>query len=245
MIKDIKYRVTIDGRGKISSGKKSEKGFPQSLPYFDVSDFRELEKTYGMAPAKLLVYFPSDNIPDFFDCNYVAWAKKEGDPVKRRQCDGERCIHRIDEQIMGKQYAAGEESECICQTLHLDEKSACRYEAYLRAWVGDPQTGKIENTSCYLFNTHSKNSGDAIYSELEKIKSLNGTLRGVPFVLSVKMVSGKLTARQKFPIWQLQVLGTLSKLQQLKGKTFQIFDRPLDLKDDQKQIGDQSQAKQE
>ncbi len=214
MIKDIQARINVDHRGKITTGKKSDKGYPQTTDYFVVDDFPELKKCYGEKPQKLVLFFPSDNIADFFDCNYVLY----GNETKLRQCDGETCLHRIDEDISGKKFKAGSESECICKTLLTDEKKKCRYVAYIKAWIADPKLGRVENPLCYLLQTGSKNSGDTIFSELEKIKSLNmGILRGVPFGLSVEMVGGRDNAKVKFPIWHLQAIGLLSEIKQRTG----------------------------
>jgi len=228
MIRDIKRRTTVDARGKITSGIKNDKGYPQAVDYFVVSDFNELVRVYGPKPTKLILYFPSDDITSFYDCNYNSWGKGPSGPVKKRSCDGERCVHRIAEY--GRQ--PGEEGECICKKMNLDEKSRCRYDCYFKAFVADPNTGRIENPACYFFETHSKNSGDAVYSELENIRALNmGGIRGIPFVISVKMASSANSATQKFPIWSMQAVGTLSKIAEIssKGGLFTPFNKPFNL----------------
>ena len=217
MVKKVRYRFTVDGRGKISSGEKKN-NLPHALDYFDISDFPELVKMYGEKPTQLIIKFPSDEILDFFDTSFNSWGTGAKGPVKKRACDGETCIHRISEKINGIDYAAGEETGCICESLPEDSKDRCRFDAWMKAFVCD-KTGLIENTSCYMFTTHSQNSADAIYSELMKIKELNqGILRYVPFLLSVKMCSGKLEAIKKFPIWSLQVIGLLSEIRANSGK---------------------------
>ena len=211
MIKNMRYRVAVDSRGKITSGKKSEKGYPQSLDHFNVSEFPELIKGYGERPQKLVVFFPSDTITDFFDCNYVLYGKD----TKIRSCDGEEAIHRIKEDIGGKHYEAGECSECICKNLDPDDKKRCKYSMYLKAFIADPKLRKVNNPLCYLFYTGSKNSGDNIYSEIEKIQALNmGVLRGVPFILEVEMVGGKEDAKQKFPIWKIHAVGMIDEIRE-------------------------------
>lgn len=215
MIKNIKYRINCDERGKITTGEKSEKGFPKTLDYFDISDFPELANSYGNKPTKLIIYFPTDNIEDFFDCNYVRYGSNNS---KIRQCDGEECIHRIREEFNGKVYNPGDITKCICQ--EIEEEKRCQYSMYMKAWIVDPLVGKVNNPLCYLFHTGSKNSGDNILSELEKIKILNmGVLRGVPFALTVKMAEKKDNAMKKFPIWNLQAVGMLDrfKLEEAKG----------------------------
>jgi hypothetical protein len=224
----------VDPRGKLKTGMRirtSEgKEYPKSLEYFNVEKFAELKEAYGEKPAMFVVMFPSDEPPNFFDCNFEHWggrkqAGQEGTLIRR--CDGETCLHRINETIAGKSYGAGEESGCVCQGLKDDDKQRCRYTAYLKAWIVNPHTNKIENPKCYLFETHSQNSGDAIYSALNDVRILTGgALRGIPFSLSVKMVSGKEDAKQKFPIWSLLPLGTVSQMReharQLSGTVIKI-----------------------
>jgi len=215
MVKNFRYRITVDNRGKITCGKKRDNtNLPQSLEYFDLSDFPELIAWYGEKPSRLLVYFPTDTILDFFDTAYNAWYTSTTDKKgKRRTCNGETCLHFIEETINGKQYAAGEETDCICNQLDEKDKNRCRYDCYFKTYIGNPRTGKIENPCCYMITTHSDNSADAIYSELEKIKSLNsGILRMVPFELSVTMHEGP--NRKRYPIMSLRVWGLLPQIRE-------------------------------
>lgn len=222
MIKDMRRRITVDIRGKITTGCKSPEGYPQSLDYFDISDFPELRTAYGDKPDKLIVIPPSDRIEDFYDCNYVKWGKGPSGPVKIRQCDSEECCHRIEETIEGRKYEAGEISECTCQSQPEEilengkmkpNPKRCHYDMSFKAFIAMPDTKMVENPACYLFETRSKNSGDALYSELDKIRALNmGVLRGIPFVLSVRMVGGRDDAKLKFPIWNMQAMGMLSEI---------------------------------
>ena len=140
MIKDIKARISCDPKGKITTGKKSEKGYPQSTDYFVIEEFPELVAAYGTQPKKLVLFFPSDNIEDFFDCNYVNYGKE----TKIRQCDGVTCIHRINEEIAGQSFTAGQESDCVCKELpeyitkndkQVKNPKRCSYVAYMKAWV--------------------------------------------------------------------------------------------------------------
>lgn len=215
MVKNFRFRITVDNRGKITCGKKREGSeIPQSLDYFDVSDFPELGAWYGPKPKRLLIYFPTDTVADFFDTAFNAWyTSSAGKKGKKRSCDGETCLHYIDEEINGKQYAAGEETECICKALEENDKKRCRYDCYLKAYIGNPENGKIENPCCYMFTTHSDNSADGIYSELEKIKLLNmGVLRMIPFELSVAMHDGP--AGKRYPIISLRVWGLLTQIRE-------------------------------
>lgn len=217
MVKNPKFRITFDGRGNISSGEKTEGGLPRSLDHFNISHFNELVKAYGEKPTALIVYFPSDDILDFFDDNYVRWVGADkGKPTKVRQCDGEECFHRLEETIEGHHYVAGEVTPCVCKELDIPDghKMKCRYSCYFSAWVANPTTGQVENPACYRFVTGSDNSGKAIQFELRKIGCLNhGVIRNIPFRLSVRMVSGKRPA-EKFPIWSLQAMGLMSEIQE-------------------------------
>jgi hypothetical protein len=222
VIKTMKMRFAVDRRGKITSGEKGTsstgKEIPKSLDHFNVDKFPELANAYGDKPKELTLYFPGDTITDFFDCEFNTYSSAN---TKIRSCNGEECIHRIQEEINGATYAAGEAGACVCQTMSPDDKKRCKYVAYLRAWIGIPQPSgapKIDNTLCYLFMTHSQNSGDAIYSELKKIELLNhGILRGIPFKISVHMAAGKMNAKEKFPIWSLEAIGTVTEIQR-KGQ---------------------------
>lgn len=229
---NIHRRITVDPRGKIKSGMKATnaqgKEYPKSLDYFNIvgpdpknPTFPELVRAYGTKPSSLILVFPTNNIPDFFDQNFLLYAQKGGDPVKVRTCDGETCLHRISENVEGKTYGAGEESACICKELPEDHKKRCRYNCYFKAWVVIPEQESVNNPACYLFETGSINSGSAVYSELEKIKGLNGgILFGVFFRLSVKMISGRDDANLKFPIWTLQAVGMLDEIQARTKKLF-------------------------
>jgi len=217
VIKNPKVRITFDGRGNISSGEKTEGGLPRSLDHFNVSHFEELVKAYGEKPTALILYVPSDEITDFFDHNYIRWiGADKGKPTKVRQCDGEECFHRLEETIEAHHYVAGEVTPCVCKELDIPDghKMKCRYSCYFSAWVANPSTGRVENPACYRFVTGSHNSGEAILSELEKIRSLNqGVIRNIPFRLSVRMVSGEKPS-QRFPIWSLQAMGLMSQIQE-------------------------------
>ena len=221
MIQNRKYRILCDPRAKITSGTKSEEGYPKSLHYFDISAFPELIEAYGSEPEELYLYFPSDNIPDFFNDEFNLYGSNG---QKKRSCDGVTCIHRIKETINGVTYEPGQESPCVCKDLPESDKNRCKYVMYLKAWIALPDTWKIENPLCYLFMTHSRNSGDNIYSELEKIKTLaGGILRGIKFQINVRMVAGKDDAKKRFPIWSLQSVGMMSDIrEQVTGCAYKI-----------------------
>lgn len=212
MIKNIRIRLTVDQRGKIKTGEKSEKGLPRSLDHFNVTPFPELEQLYGKKPTELILFMPSDNIEEIFDYNMVVWGGGQTNPTKKRTCDTEVCLHRIDYEIKSikQKFTAGEETECICKKYELKGEDACRCDAHLKAFVANPKTGKITHFVPYLFETHSRNTGDAIYSELDKVRVLTQMLEGkprltgIPFRMSVRMVKG--VGNNRFPIWTLAVI---------------------------------------
>ncbi len=210
----LKPKINVDKRGKITTGIKvvnqNGKEYPKATDYFVIDDFPELKKCYGEKPKKLVLFFPDNEIESFFNADMVLYGKNQ---TLIRKCDGNECIHRIDEEVAGQKYVAGEISECVCTNLPEDDKKRCKLAMYMKAYVADAKTGKIENPLCYLFYTGSRNSAENLYSELKKIRNLlGGNLIGIPFGLSVEMVSGRTDAKQKFPIWNLQVLGTTSQL---------------------------------
>jgi hypothetical protein len=201
MIKNLSIRLNCDKRGKITSGIKTDKGFPKSVDYFDVSDFPEIIAEYGAQPKKILIAFPVNDIASLFDCNYVLY----GNQTKIRQCDGEVCIHRIDEEINSIKYKAGEESKCLCDEIE-DDKKRCRCAMYLKCWILK-KDGTLLSPNIYLFHSGSENSAANINSELQKVRFLNSEiLQNIPFGLSVEMISSKEEAKKKFPIWSLQAI---------------------------------------
>jgi hypothetical protein len=244
MIKTIKAnRINIDKRGKITTGikKKSEstgKEYPATTDYFVIDDFPELKPIYGEKPKKLVVVFPTNIMIDFFTVDYVLYGSNN---TMIRKCDGEECMHRIDEELLlvstlddegnaqesehrNKKYIAGELSECCCklmaQTIDKNGKEAknpkhCSCAMYLKAFLVDYKTKKIISPLCYHFYSGSENTAANIYSELTKIQTMmNGRIAGLPFGLSVDMVPGKTNAKIKYPIWTLQILGTMAQLEQ-------------------------------
>lgn len=233
MIRNFRARVMTDPRGKIKTGQKNERGLPQSLDYFKIDAFPELLEAYGPRPTFFTIKFPSDEPIDFFDTWFERWGGRKSDSSEGtliRRCDGETCLHRINESIGGKSYGAGEESPCVCQSLDEKDKQRCSYILRLKAWIVLPQTGKIENPLCYRFESGSHNSGDSIMSALNDVRILTGgTLRGIPFSLSVKMVSGKEDAKLKFPIWSLIPIGTVTQMRehsrQLTGESVPLLSK--------------------
>ena len=190
--------------------------YPKSLDYFYIEPFPELISAYGEKPNKLFIVFPADNIEEFYQTEYNLWASKGGSHVKKRSCDGEECIHHVAEDIAGQRYVAGEISPCLCMDseISLDKKELCKSYTGLKAYILHPNTGKIISPTCYLFETHSDNSSDNIYTEIDKVWHMTGgVITKIPFILSVQMVETTAAEngnaeKRKFPIWHLQAYGT-------------------------------------
>lgn len=202
--KDIKTRIARDMRGKITTGNRGKEAndHPRSLHYFNLSEFPEFQAIYGKEPEKIIVVFPTDNIEDFYSTEYSQWGTgKGGMKIKKRSCDGETCLDCI----------TREEKPCYCRELPADEQCKCYMS--LKAFIVNPNTGVIVNFAPTLFESHSINTADAIYSELEKVWIMTGgKLRGIPFVISVDMIEklNEKGQKTKFPLWKIQVAGTIN-----------------------------------
>ncbi len=130
------------------------------------------------------------------------------------------CVHHISEEVGGKRYVAGEITPCMCmdEAMSLGEKELCKSYTGLKAYILHPKTGNIISPTCYLFETHSDNSSDNIFTELDKVWHMTGgIISKIPFILSVQMIettvpeNGK-AQKRKFPIWYLQVFGTTAQI---------------------------------
>jgi len=207
-------RISSDLRAKIKTGTKSDKGYPKSLDYFNIETFPELVNAYGNKPEKLIVYCPSDNVSDFFFTEYSRWGKAlnpDAIGIKMRSCDGETY----------EDMKTGEFKPCLkCYVNgNVDDKEKCSCYTSFRVFVAG-MDGKVISPLPYNFETHSPNSSDNLYSELDKTWRLaKGRLIGIPFVLSVKMVE-KLKAGQKrkFPIWHLTSIPNIQMILALSEK---------------------------
>lgn len=211
MIKTGRYRINRDQRGWITTGKKTEEGYPTTLDHFNVSAFPEVIAAYGEKPESLIVLCPAHSLEEFFDDNFGAWGRNN---ALKRQCDGVECVHRIKETVNGIQFEQSEISDCVCQGMADDSKERCGYGMTLKMFISHPDKLEYLTPVCYGFKTGSINSGDTIRSELQKMEFLSRTrnegspsLAGMPFRLSVRMVSGKDNANKKFPIWSMQAVG--------------------------------------
>lgn len=213
--KDIRMRISSDMRGKITTGTKSEKGFPMSLDYFDVSDFPELVAVYGEKPKRIAITFPSNDYQDFFSTEYNTWGGKTSKPIKKRFCDGETCTFNIEEKIGATKYSAGSAVACVCKQENFPaDAERCKCYMSLKAYVINPNSGKIESISPYRFENHSVNSADKLATEILKINTITaGKLMGVPFVLSVDMVDQVVAGeKRRYPIWSIQAVGSIDRI---------------------------------
>lgn len=206
-----RQKLERDRRGYITTGRKSEKGRPQTLDHFNVERFPEIIQYYGERPTELVIMLPDDDIETFFTDDFAAWGQEYGSAVKKRFCNGKQCTHRIDETVEGVTYGRGEVSACICEDLPADSKARCRYTAILKASLVSPDGQRIISPHVYGFKTGSQNSGDQIFGELERLDLLlrihgdgRPQLKGKLCTLSVKMVQGKESVMTKFPIWTLE-----------------------------------------
>lgn len=245
----LKTRFNVDKRGKITTGIKvvnNNTEYPKTTDYFVVDEFSEIVAVYGAKPKKLVIVFPDDEITSFFDVNYVLYGSNN---QLIRKCDGSECVHRIAEEleVIGDyindtptetsphkvKYEAGEISNCVCKIMSatvtnkqgasVRNPKLCSPAMYMKAFVLDYKSRMPISPSCYLFYSGSENTAANIYSELIKTKNFfGGRIKGIPFGLSVEMVSGR-NAKTKFPIWNLQILGTVGQLQQLITESF-MFD---------------------
>lgn len=226
MRKDIKIRISCDVRGKITTGEKglSKEGkeIPKSLDYFDISDFTELRAAYGEKPNKLVLIFPSNNIEDFIFTEYSQWGGKGKTAVKKRYCDGESCTFNAADKVNGKAIEPGTSCPCVCKQFNLTGDDACKCYTSIKAFVVNPNTGKIENHIPYKFENHSVNSSDNVLTEIIKISQITGgRLMGVPFLMSVTMKETlKAGEKRKFPIWSIQAVGKIDNVLAFAEKGF-------------------------
>jgi len=206
-----------DNRGKISTGMKSPKGFPMSTDYFVCDAFKEITGLYGEKPSKLIIYMPSDDLYDFFDCNFQQY---RSDHQKVRQCDGEFCRHILDEtvnikpkegetELRVKSFEQGQVTACICnfmpETVPNPKKNnepmknpqLCSYGMSLKAFVANPVTLRPMSPQPIMFRSGSKNTGDTIFTELKRYPRF----RGIPFELEVSIVR---VGQNKFPVWKIR-----------------------------------------
>jgi len=220
--------IATDPRGKITTGKKREgTNQGQALDYFNLTKFPELQKMCGEKPQTLLIILPG-NMLEIFSESFTRYGQKTGaKATKLTECDGQSCRVRVT-QTIGKDTfeASSDPYPCICETLglfttkdeELRKKKACRYVMYLKAFVANPITGKLETLVPYLFRNVSRNSGAAVRSALEEMTAFTHTAFGEPrltwmkFRLDVKMVEGRDNPKEKFPIWSMTVVENVKQI---------------------------------
>lgn len=203
-----RIRIPTDGRGFISSGRLKD-GRPIKLDHWDITDFDEVVAAYGDQPKTIYIRFYSEEMGVVFEDEFVRWAKSKAagsKGTKARTCTGCECVHRIDEEVHGQRYTAGEISECVCTEMADDDPMRCRYSAHLKAVIVHPDTHQPLQPIIYGFRTTSRNNGDAIYNELLKTRMLCGRITDIVFALNVKMCESKSDARKRFPLWELRAV---------------------------------------
>ena len=234
MIKDLKYKIPCKSGGNITSGIKvlssNNKEIPKAVDYFNIMDFPELVQAYGEKPNKLVLFFPTNKIEDFLDINNVLYGSNN---ALIRKCDGVNCFHRIDNEVEGHKFTSGSTTPCICKEYELPRthKKVCKPFFWMKAFVGDIKLGKVDSPMCYLFKSGSKNSAENIISELEKVKNLTGgSLIGIPFGLLVKMVPSAEKPNVRYPIWELQGLGSITQMIEWNESVKMLIPKKSDLK---------------
>ena len=250
---DLKKRVSVDQRGKITTGIKKQNSegveYPTATDYFVIDDFPELKAIYGDKPNRLMIVFPNHQLETFFAADNVLYGSNH---QQLRKCNGsDECIHKINEEIdlVGKyddtgqtdedgnpliiqtepykaKYVAGEITKCICKIMpqtvinpktrrEIKNPKLCRCAMYLKAYIVNYKTGKPVQPTPYMFYSGSENTASNIYSKItDTLNMFGGKIAGMPFALSVKMVSSKREANKKYPVWEIQTLGTMELLEQ-------------------------------
>lgn len=207
-IKFATHKTKISAGYSIPNEKSPNGKQPKSADHFIITHpengecyFPEIADLYGNEPKELYVTFPSDNHTDFYKEDFKRWG---GNNSKISVCDGETCSFYFDYQIGSQKYKAGQKIACPCKALNLFEtedkelkKKASRVDLYLTMMILNPNILLDESLEpadrivpisplCYIFEAHSINTADNIFSELDRYKKL----ANYPFVLSVKKVKG-------------------------------------------------------
>ena len=225
----------------ITCGEMGEDDMPKKLDHWNISAYPELVAIYGDKPQRIIVQLPTDRMEEFITERYVKWGtSKAGRNSKVRMCeqhgDERICTHRIAEEVLGNKYIAGDRTGCICEALKLFEDDKyknirCRYDFYLRAFITNPITGKIDNMYCYLFENHAPNSGRAVKAAIRQIaafmqmqfKLQEPPVAYIPFELAIKMAENREDAKKTYPIWHMRCV--YSGAGQLARRVLQIADR--------------------
>jgi hypothetical protein len=203
-LKLLKRNIQANRNGKITSG---ERGKLKSLPYFNITEFPELVKYYGNEPEKLLVYLPSNKIEDFLMAEKNKWGKKGESAVKTMVCDEQTHVD----------CKTGEVSPCPGEDT-CDAKFFMQMKAYVAVFKDkESMIPEIVSNLCYRFQTHSRHTGNNLFSTLMDVYDLtDGRLVGVPFVLRVYMhesLDGG--QKRKFPLWSMQSLASTGHILEL------------------------------
>jgi hypothetical protein len=203
-------RVARDPR-IITTGKKNEKGQAVKLKHFNIERFPELIALYGPEPTELYVMCPEDDLERFYADQFAKW-KGFNDGIMIRECDGETCIHHLPEKVMGKQYGAGEVSECVCETMGDAERkeNACTYTMRLTVYVLNPKTMMPVSLLPIQFKTGGASSGKNVFRELRDVSEImGGRMKYFPFTLSVRWSKSKNDPKVRYPSWGLTRMGSI------------------------------------
>jgi hypothetical protein len=213
-------RATYDLRGKITSGTKvtnsQGKEHGKSLDHFNVSSFSELVGVYGQKPKTLLLTFINAKPEDVFHTEYNTWGGKTGRGIKKRSCDGSQCRLNLTQDIAGQKYTPGI-YDCVCDALELPpagpDSERCACYTMMTAMVIDPNSGTVVNHVPYRFETHSRNSSDALWTTLSETYDVYKTIKGIVFALRVNMVKSVDDDQPRnYPLWKMQRIGTPQQL---------------------------------
>lgn len=220
----IQRRINTDSRGSITTGRLVNNR-PRSTEHFVVDDFAELIAAYGKEPKKLAIMFPSNDPLDWLFSRHSDSIKNKetGNMFTRRYCDGTTCHFNMDMKVCGRQYQADQEVACLCydESLNLADDEKCKLYTAMKAYVVHPINGVIIHHMAYKFENHSIYSTGNILSEIEKVLAFTGgKIMGVMFVLSCRMVDKPGKQLKKYPLWNIEPIGSID---QIRARAEQAF----------------------
>lgn len=198
-IKRTEEHATMPVIGQLKIGEKVEgKDYPRSLDYFKATgDFAaQFHKQFGDQPTSLMLVFMSDHIDQVCDERYELWKG----PKRWGRGDGETFeiwTPSKDEYV----------TKTTSEDPNLMEKAASH--------VGEPWKARLTlrfflvemraALGLWEFSTGGEaTSIKKIVASFDKVFELAGRVAGIPFQLSVKMVTSKKPGSQsKYPVVDL------------------------------------------